>query len=224
VKKVNLIAIDGPAGSGKSTVAKRVAEKLDFLYIDTGAMYRALTLKGIKEGVDFNDKDALIALSKKTKIRLEDSENSLKVYLDNEDVSDDIRTMEINTKVKLVASLKGVRENMVKLQRKLGKSSLGAVLEGRDIGTVVFPDALNKFYLDASFETRAKRRFDELKAKGYNVSLEEVKDDVTSRDKSDMTRKVGPLKKAKDAKVIDTTEMTVEKVVDKVLEFVRCRK
>lgn len=219
--RVNVIAVDGPAGSGKSTVAKEVAKRSGFLYIDTGAMYRALTLKAIKKGLNLNDKKALVGLSQNMDIRLEEKGGSLKVYLDGKDVSGEIRTMELTTKVKHIASVEGVRKNMVKLQRKLGASSSGAVLEGRDIGTVVFPDAAHKFYLDASFETRTKRRFDELKAKGFGVTMQEIRDDVKTRDKSDMTRKAGPLKKARDAKVIDTTGMTVEEVVDRIVKFLQ---
>jgi len=175
MRKLNVIALDGPAGSGKSTVARKVAEKLKFLYIDTGAMYRALTLKAMKNKVDFGDKEALIALSKNMDIELKDSGNSLKVYLDKKDVSQEIRSMEVTRSVKPLAALKGVRENMVKLQRKLGRDSSGAVLEGRDIGTVVFPDAAHKFYLDASFDIRVERRFKEFKEKAFSASLEEVK-------------------------------------------------
>ncbi|UCD54719.1 MAG: (d)CMP kinase [Candidatus Omnitrophota bacterium] len=221
MKKNSIIAIDGPAGSGKSTVAKEVAKKLGFLYIDTGAMYRALTLKAINKGVDFSDAGALIELSKNTDIELKESGDYLKVYLDKKDVSHKIRSMEVTTKVKLLASLKDIRENMAKLQRKLGSGSSGAVLEGRDIGTVVFPDAAYKFYLDASFEKRVERRFLELKEKGFSVSPEEIEADVRSRDVSDMTRKVAPLKKAEDAKVIDTTDMTIEEVTGKILGTVK---
>ena len=220
--KINIIAIDGPAGSGKSTVAKKVAEELRFLYIDTGAMYRALTVKAIKNKLDFTDGKALVALSKDMDIELKQKDDSLKVYLDKVDVTEEIRTMQVTGKVKILASLKGVRESMVKLQRKLGRNSSGSVLEGRDIGTVVFPEARHKFYLDASLKTRVKRRFDELKEKGFSVSLKEIEDDVVSRDKSDMTRAVGPLKKAGDATLVDTTSMSVSEVVETILESVKC--
>ncbi|MBL7155772.1 MAG: (d)CMP kinase [Candidatus Omnitrophica bacterium] len=219
--RINVIAIDGPAGSGKSTVAKLVAKNLKFLYIDTGAMYRALTLKAVKEGADFNDQEKLIALSKDLDVRLVESGGDLKVLLDGNDVSEKIRSMEITAKVKFVAGTAGVRKNMVRLQQKLGRASSGAVMEGRDIGTVVFPDAAHKFYLDANSRTRAERRFKELKEKGFDVSFLEVEKDVKARDASDMTRKVGALKKAKDARLIDTTDMTIEEVVDKILAQVK---
>jgi len=221
MSKLNVVAIDGPAGSGKSTVAKKVAEKLGFLYIDTGAMYRALTLKAIEKGIDLSDKDALRALSEGTDIELKPSGGSLKVYLDKKDVSGKIRTMTVTGKVKHLASVKGVRSNMVNIQRALGSSSSGAVLEGRDIGTVVFPDAAYKFYLDADFKMRVKRRFDELKEKGLDASLGDIEDDVRERDASDMTREVGALKKAPDSRVIDTTEMTVDGVVGEILKVVK---
>lgn len=220
MQQPNVIAIDGPAGSGKSTVAKEVARRLGFLYIDTGAMYRTLTLKAINKGLDFSDKEALVELSKGIDIKLKESS----VELDSEDVSRKIRSMEVTTAVKLLASIKGVRENMVKLQRKLGCLSSGAVLEGRDIGTVVFPDAAHKFYLDAGFRTRVARRFKELKEKGFSISREEIKEDVRQRDASDMTREIGPLKKAKAAAVIDTTDMKIVQVIDKILEIVKSGK
>lgn len=218
--KVNVIAIDGPAGSGKSTVAKEVAARLGYLYVDTGAMYRALTLKAMNEKLDMTDEEALIGLSKKMDIRLKDSRGALSVYLDKKDVTEQIRTMEVTSKVRLLSGIKGVRDNMVRHQRKLGLSSRGAVLEGRDIGTVVFPDAKYKFYLDASMDTRIKRRFNELKEKGFSVSIDEITKDVVGRDKSDMTRSVGPLKKSKDAVLVDTTNMKITEVVDKVLATV----
>ena len=219
MERVNVVAIDGPAGSGKSTVAREIARRLGFFYIDTGAMYRALTLKALRLGIDLGDKKALVELSGNTEIELDESGASLKVRLDGKDVTEDIRTMEVTTSVKYLASIGRVRENMVKLQRKLASLKSGAVLEGRDIGTVVFPDAAHKFYLDASVETRVKRRFDELKEKGMEVLLSEIEDDVKSRDTTDMTRKVGPLKKAEGAGVIDTTGMTAIQVVERILRL-----
>lgn len=221
MKTVEVIAIDGPAGSGKSTIAKNVAEKLGFTYIDTGAMYRALTLKAMERNVWLNDKNALVVLSENTDINLETSEGSLKVILDGKDVSLKIRSMEVTANVRHIASVPGVRTNMVSLQRKLASSGRGFVLEGRDIGTVVFPDAHYKFYLDATLDTRVERRFKELKEKELYAAIEEVKEDLIERDRSDMTRTVGALKKAKDAVVIDTTGMTIKEVTEKVFGIVR---
>lgn len=219
-----VIAIDGPAGSGKSTVAKEVAKKLGFIYVDTGAMYRALTLKAIKKNIDLTDSGALIDLAKNTKIHLETNKNfELSVKIDGKDVSEEIRTPFITNSVKHVACIAGVRREMVNLQRRAA-SEKGAVLEGRDIGTVVFPDADVKIYLDASIDERVKRRYKELIVKTPDIAIEEVKKDVAARDKSDEERSVGPLKKADDAILIDTTKLTIPEVVDKILGVVKAVK
>lgn len=220
-KRINVIAIDGPAGSGKSTVAKKVAKNLGYLYIDTGAMYRALTLKAVKEDVDVYDEDTLINLSRDLDIRLENEGENLKVFLDGKDVSEEIRTLAISQKVKFIAKVKGVRQNMVNLQRRLAKTTSGSVLEGRDIGTVVFPEARYKFYLNASFEERTKRRFKEFESKGTSVSWDDVEKDVKERDFTDETRTVAPLKKAQDAIYIDTTSMTVDEVVSTIIDRIK---
>ena len=218
---VNVIAIDGPAGSGKSTVAKGVAEKLGYLYIDTGAMYRALTLKALKENIDIHNEGLLIKLSRNLDIKLETKNGSLKVFLDGKNVTEEIRALSISQKVKFVARVKGVRQNMVRLQRTLAKNYIGSVLEGRDIGTVVFPGAKYKFYLDASIKEQIRRRFKEFECKGVNVSLADIEKDVKERDHTDKTRDVAPLKKAEDAVCIDTTSMTVKKVVIEVLNRIK---
>lgn len=215
-----VIAIDGPAGSGKSTVAKLVAQRIGFLYIDTGAMYRALTLKALRSKADLIDEAKLGELARTTEIELKQSDGSLKVYLDGKDVTDQIRTPEVTNNVKYIARTKAVRECMVAKQRKLGEQG-GAVMEGRDIGTVVLPNADRKFYIDASFDIRVARRYEELKQKGSVVTEEEVKKDLKVRDESDFNRAIGPLKKAADAIVIDTTDLTIEGVIDKILSLIK---
>jgi len=213
-----VIAIDGPAGSGKSTVSKLIAKRLNLLYIDTGAMYRALTLKAMRKGLRLEDESSLIALAKSTKIDLEEK-SKLHVFLDGEDVSIPIRTAEVTANVKYVARIPGVRHEMVALQRSIG-SKRGAVLEGRDIGTVVFPNADYKFYLDASPEERARRRREDLIELGQAADVEDVKKDIMARDESDIKRSVGALKKANDAISIDTTDLTIDEVTEKILSYI----
>ncbi len=215
-----IIAIDGPAGSGKSTVSKMVAKRLGLLYIDTGAMYRALTLKAMRVKADMNDDDALTKLAGSTTIDLKENGGFMHVLLDGEDVSAAIRTVEVTNNIKHIARVPGVRRQMVELQRSVGKKR-GAVLEGRDIGTVVFPDADYKFYLDADVEERASRRYKELVEAGHKVSIDALKEDVAARDRSDMERPVGPLKKAADARFIDTTHLSIDGVVEELLSHIK---
>jgi cytidylate kinase len=222
IHKQLVIAIDGPAGSGKSTVSKIIAQKLGLMYIDTGAMYRALTLKAVRQNLDLRDEKALAKLARSTRVDLEEEGGSLKVVLDGEDVASLIRTPELTNNVKYIACVPGVRKEMVKSQRSIGER-LGAVLEGRDIGTVVFPDADYKFYLDADADERARRRHKELAETGMNVNLNELKKDVLSRDESDMKRSVGALKKAPDAIFIDTTDLTIDGVTEKLLSYIKVR-
>jgi len=215
--KKTVIAIDGPAGSGKSTVSKLVAKRLGLLYIDTGAMYRALTLKAMRSGADLEDEGGLVELARSTDIELGCKDEIAVVLLDGENVAGLIRTADLTNKVKYIARVPGVRREMVRMQRCMGEKS-GAVMEGRDITTVVFPDADYKFYLDADPEERARRRFKELKDAGSSVTLEEIIKDVVARDESDMRRSVGALKVADDAIVIDTTDLSIDGVVNEIMK------
>ena len=211
-----IIAIDGPAGAGKSTVAKILAKELGFLYIDTGAMYRALTLKAIENKIDINDFLRLIEMAAKTSIDLKNNpDGSLQVFLDGRDVSRQIREPRITKWVSEIARIKEVREVMLGIQRRLGQQG-DSVLDGRDIGTVVFPDADKKFYIDADFRERVKRRYQELKGTGQEVTLEDIELDLRNRDTIDSTRECAPLKKAEDAICIDTTKMSIEEVAEEI--------
>jgi len=215
-----IVAIDGPAGAGKSTVAKRVAQRLGFLYIDTGAMYRAITLKVLGEKIDIQDTARIIEIASRSNIELQQGEDgTLAVLLDGRDVSSKIREPRITRFVSDVAKIKGVRKVLLGLQRKFGERS-SCVLDGRDIGTVVFPDADKKFYIDAEFSERVKRRYKELKDLGQEVTLEGIESDLHNRDTIDSNREFAPLKKADDALCIDTTNMSIDEVVEKALEWI----
>jgi cytidylate kinase len=213
-----IIAIDGPAGSGKSTVAKLIAKKLGLFYIDTGAMYRALALKAKNTKIDPGDSDGIIKLAKALNVKLDyDAKTGqLKVSLDDKDVSEAIRRPEITEHVSVIAKIKEVRDCMVRLQRKLAQGKK-AILEGRDITTVVFPDAYKKFYLDADPQERIKRRYLELKNKDHPIEETAVKKDIEHRDHLDTTRKYAPLKRAKDAVFVDTTHLSIDEVVNKLI-------
>ena len=212
-----IIAIDGPAGAGKSTVAKILAKKKNFLYIDTGSMYRALTLKAIEEGIDIKDTARLIQMARVSHLDLMNNpDGSMKVILDDKDVSLSIREGRITRLVSDLAKIKEIREVMLGLQRKLGRQR-DSVLDGRDIGTVVFPNADKKFYIDADFKERVARRYKELKDLGQDVTPEAVEADLKNRDTKDSTREFAPLKKADDAVYIDTTDLIIEEVVNKIL-------
>jgi cytidylate kinase len=217
-----IVAIDGPAGAGKSTVAKRVAQALGFVLLDTGALYRAVALAAKRGGVDVKDPDRAGALAedlaRRSAIRLEPD----KVTLDGEDVSKDIRTPDIGMDASTVSAHPAVRKALLDMQRKAGEDG-GIVAEGRDIGTVVFPDAEHKFFLTASPEVRAKRRFEELVAKGQKVTEEETLAEVKRRDAQDEGRVVAPLKPAADAQLLDSSSMVIDSVVDLVLARVRAR-
>ncbi|CCJ33323.1 MULTISPECIES: (d)CMP kinase [Caloramator] len=212
------IAIDGPAGAGKSTIAKIIAQRLKIEYIDTGAMYRAITLKIIRNGTDINNIDEIIELLEKTDINFING----RVYLDGEDVSEEIRLPEIGKLVSQVAAIKEVREKLVAIQRDIAKNK-SVIMDGRDIGTNVLKDAEIKIFLVASVEERAKRRYKELLEKGIEVSYDDIVKEIEKRDYIDSTREVNPLRKADDAIVVNNTNKTLEEVVEEILNIV-CKK
>lgn len=214
------VAIDGPAGAGKSTVAKKAAERLGFLYIDTGAMYRALTYAALTERIDLNDEHALTALLEGSALELEPSPTGTTVYWNEKNITADIRTDLVNKNVSLVSSHKEVRLAMVARQQALAKAKK-AVLDGRDIGTHVLPDANVKIFLTASVEERARRRHQEQLDKGLPSDFEKLKEDIAKRDELDSTRLFAPLKQAEDAQVVDTTEMGIEEVINTILHLVK---
>jgi cytidylate kinase len=213
-----IIAIDGPAGSGKSTTAKLVAKRLGFLYLDTGAMYRAITLKALENKIDVCDEEKLERLVRKSKIEFRNEDCSNKIFLDGKDVTPEIRTPLIDKNVSYVSEHKNLRKILVELQRKMGEKN-DLVAEGRDTTTVVFPDALVKIYLDCKLEERAKRRFSELEEKGIKTTLKEQLKDLTLRDNIDSKRENSPLTKDKNAYLIDTTDLTIEEQVQKVIRI-----
>jgi len=225
LKKKNVIAIDGPAGAGKSTIAKIVARKLGYLYIDTGAMYRAITWKVLKENIPLDDVDAIVSLAEKTKLELKISPSGrLKILVDGKDVSSDIRKESISKRTNEIASIGGVRNILRHKQQEMGAAGQGVVMEGRDIGTCVFPDAGYKFYLDASIDERARRRYYQLLKKGEKVNLARIKKAIAERDYKDKNRGINPLRQAEDAVVIDSTHLTLKEVAKVILDYVRRKK
>jgi len=215
-----IIAIDGPSGAGKSTLAKRLSRELGFIYLDTGAMYRALALKVLRQGVDLADDARLARLVESTEIDLQDNNATLEVLLDGINVADEIRTPEVSQLASKVAALKIVRARMLDLQRGMGKRG-SVVAEGRDIGTVVFPNAEVKIFLDASAEERARRRCAELRAAGRPADLSETLREMEERDKRDSERDLAPLRMADDALRIDSSNASADSVAAQVLAKIR---
>ncbi len=219
VKKGLTIAIDGPSGAGKSTVGKFLAKRLGYLYIDTGAMYRTVALKVREKSVEGADEEVLYRLASSLSIAFVTEGEETHVLCDGEDVTEAIRSPEISRLASDISRRKGVREALVQKQREMGRGG-GVILEGRDIGTVVFPDADVKFYLDAVAEERGRRRFRELAEKGIKVDFNETLEEVIKRDQNDMKRALSPLKRAEDALLIDSTHRSVEEVVAEMVRIV----
>lgn len=210
-----IVAIDGPAGAGKSTVSQIAADKLGFTYIDTGAMYRAVAYKALQQKTEVTD-ELIISVLPDIEITLKFENAKTKVFADGKEITADIRTPEINKIVSKVAALVPVREKLTELQRKMGEKE-NVLMDGRDIGTFVFPNADVKIFLTASVEERARRRYEELKAKGFDVDLKEIEKDIAKRDKLDSEREMAPLKKADDAILLDTTGLSIDEVVEKII-------
>lgn len=215
-----IIAIDGPVGSGKSTVARRVAQLLGYVYIDTGAMYRAIALKALRKGLSPESSDDLVTLAGDSKIDLRAQDGTQQVFLDGEDVSSQIRSAEISQAASKVATVSGVRHVLVTEQRRAGHKG-GVVMEGRDIGTVVFPDAELKIFLSASPEIRAERRWREHQQKGDAIDLARTLDEIHERDKRDRERATSPLVQAADAVLVDSTAMDAEEVARLIVMLAR---
>ena len=214
-----VVAIDGPAGAGKSTVAQIAAKKLGFTYIDTGAMYRAVAWKTLQQKKEVTD-ELIVEVVKDIKVRLQYADGATKVFVDDYEVTGEIRTPEINAIVSQVAALGPVREKMVAQQREMAEND-SVLMDGRDIATNVLPNADVKIFLTASIEERARRRFKEMQEKGFSVEFEKLKADIAARDKADSERAISPLVQAEDAELLDTSDMSIDEVVKAILD--RCK-
>ncbi|NLF46169.1 MAG: (d)CMP kinase [Syntrophomonadaceae bacterium] len=214
------IAIDGPAGAGKSTLARELAKIMGFIYIDTGAMYRAITWKVIRENIDIDNETAVRDLAEKTRIHFEINSQTQKIICDHEDITSVIRSPQVGDLVSRVALFPLVREILVKQQQEMARNN-SVVMDGRDIGEIVLPDADFKFFLTAEIEERARRRTEEFNQAGYSVTADSIRDDLNRRDKSDYQRPVGALKVLEDSIIIDTTDLTVAEVLKRMLAIIR---
>ena len=217
-----IVGIDGPAGSGKGTVTKKVANKLGLINIDTGITYRCVALEVLNKNIPLDNKEEIIEIAKNIKIDIDNTPNGDIVYLDGKDVTRDIRSKEVTKIVSPVSSIKEVRFLMVDMQRRLAEGK-NVIMEGRDICTYVFPNADVKIYLDASIEERAERRFKENQEKGIEMTYEEVYESIRKRDENDKTKEIGALKIAEDSVVVDTTSLSIDEVVDKIIEIIKRR-
>ncbi len=215
------IAVDGPAGAGKSSVAREVARRLGLAYLDTGAMYRAVTLKALNEGIDLNDEEALSRLTRNCNMEIsKDDQLGNRILLNGEDITDEIRSPRVNQHVSIVARSPQLRKELVLLQRSIAQKTEGIIMEGRDIGTNVITNAPFKFFLSADVRERAKRRWLEMKEKNIDVPFEQLFEEIEMRDRIDQGRADAPLKVAPDAHVIDTTSFSLEEVVQKLVEII----
>lgn len=212
------LAIDGPAGAGKSTIAKKVASKKGFIYVDTGAMYRGLAVHFIKKGIDVEDKSEIIAALDSANVNIGYEDGVQQIYLNDENITSMLRDETVGKMASITSAIPEVRAKLLELQRTLAKEK-DVVMDGRDIGTAILPNADVKVYLTASVMTRAKRRYDELTAKGVACDLNDIAADIEERDRRDMTRETAPLKQAEDAVLIDSSEMTIDEVTDAIVKL-----
>ena len=216
------IAIDGPAGAGKSTIARRVAKELSFIYVDTGAMYRAMALYLLRKEVNRDDTEQIGNICQDAEISIEYQNGEQIVLLNGENVNSYLRTEEVGNMASVSSAVPRVREKLLSLQRKLAKD-MSVVMDGRDIGTTILPDADVKIYLTASSLTRARRRYLELQEKGTVCNLDEIQKDIEERDQRDMNREISPLRQAKDAVLVDSSDLTIQQVVDRILQIFRSK-
>lgn len=212
------VAVDGPAGAGKSTIAKLVAKKKGYIYVDTGAMYRGLAIHFLKKGIDPEDKDAVARACADADVKIGYENGVQQVWLNGENITSMLRTEEVGNMASKTSAIPAVREKLLELQRSLARNE-DVIMDGRDIGTNILPNADVKIYLTASVETRAKRRHDELREKGEECSLEDISRDIQERDERDMNRETAPLKKAEDAILVDSSDMTIQEVVDTICSY-----
>ena len=216
------IAIDGPAGAGKSTIARRVAKELSFIYVDTGAMYRAMALYLLRKEVNKDDTEQIGNICQDAEISIEYQNGEQIVLLNDENVNSYLRTEEVGNMASVSSAVPRVREKLLSLQRKLARD-MSVVMDGRDIGTTILPDADVKIYLTASSLTRAKRRYLEIKEKGTVCNLDEIQKDIEERDQRDMNREISPLRQAEDAVLVDSSDLTIQQVVDRILQIFRSK-